>query len=74
MLRILLDISTPKSNCVDSAVQLVGGSNSTFGRLEICINSAWGSVCNSRFGTNEALVVCRQLGFSSDGESVFVGC
>ena len=65
-----VDISTPKTDCVYGAVRLVGGSNSTIGRLEICINNAWGTVCNSRFGTNEALVVCRQLGFSSAGECV----
>lgn len=66
----LLDTSTPDGNCMDGAVRLVGGENSTLGRLELCINNAWGSVCDEMFGTNEAKVVCRQLGFSSDGENV----
>ena len=68
MAFFFLDISTPRSDCVDGSVRLMGGSNSTIGRVEICINHAWGSVCNSKFGTNEALVICRQLGFSTDGE------
>lgn len=59
------------SDCEDGDVNLVGGANSTLGRLEVCINKAWGTVCNKRFGTNEALVVCQQLGFSS-GENFFV--
>lgn len=62
-----IDVSVSMGSCGDGEVRLVGGSNSTFGRLEVCINNAWGSVCNTRFGSNEALVVCRQLGFSTDG-------
>ena len=31
------------------------------------MNNAWGSVCNNRFGTNDAVVVCRQLGFPTTG-------
>ena len=54
-------------NCTDGDVQLVGGANATLGRVEVCINNAWGAVCNSRFGTNDATVVCRQLGFSDTG-------
>ena len=46
--------------------------NSSLGRVEVCYNNAWGSVCNSRFGTNEAIVICRQLGFSDTGKMVQV--
>ena len=33
------------------------------GRLEVCVNRAWGSVCDSQgvFTTDEAKVACRQL-------------
>jgi hypothetical protein len=53
---------------VDGDVRLEGGPNTTLGRLEVCFNRAWGTVCDRRFGTNEARVICRQLRFSS-GES-----
>ena len=41
----------------------------TEGRLEICVNGHWGTVCNDgvndgdMFDKNAARVVCRQLGF-----------
>ena len=37
------------------------------GRLEICINFVWGSVCDDSFGTVDARVACRQLGYEVDG-------
>ena len=49
--------------CSDGDVRLTGGG-SNWGRLEVCINHAWGTVCNNnnRFSRDEALVACRQLG------------
>ena len=33
------------------------------GRLEICINNAWGAVCNGDlFGVSDVQVVCQQVG------------
>lgn len=55
-------------NCSHGEVRLVGGSNNTLGRVEVCINNAWGTVCNSRFGTVDARVICQQLGFSATGK------
>lgn len=38
------------------------------GRLELCLNDAWGTVCNSSFGYYDAVVACGQLtGFHSQG-------
>lgn len=47
--------------------RLVGGSSSTNGRLEVYYNGQWGTVCTDDFDSNEATVVCRQLGLGSSG-------
>ena len=52
---------------MDGEARLSGGNNLNEGRLEICINNAWGTVCDSGFGSNEAQVSCAQLGFTSFG-------
>lgn len=38
-------------------------STFTAGRLEIYINSTWGSICADNFDMDEANVACRQLGY-----------
>ncbi|XP_072045347.1 scavenger receptor cysteine-rich domain-containing group B protein-like [Amphiura filiformis] len=43
-------------------IQLAGGSNSNEGRVEVFHNNVWGTVCDDSWGTNNAIVVCRQLG------------
>ena len=53
------------SSCEDGDVRLVNSSNVLEGRLEVCVNHIWGTVCSRGFGTSEARVVCRKLEFAS---------
>ena len=47
---------------MEGDVRLVGGSDAKEGRVEICRNNVWGTVCNDSWGNDEIYVVCHQLG------------
>ena len=53
--------------CNTGDIRLVGGSDQSEGRVEICINDQWGTVCDDRWNSNDANVVCNQLGYTFMG-------
>ena len=51
--------------CTQGAVRLRDGAKSLEGRLEICYDEEWGTICDDMWSINDASVACRQLGFSA---------
>ena len=54
--------------CVQGNVRLANGNDMTEGRLEICNNGVWGTVCHHFWDDLDAEVICRQLGFETVGK------
>ena len=54
-------------NCTNGELRLRDGTTSQQGRVEMCYEGPWGTVCDNVWGDSDAEVVCRQLGFSSYG-------
>ena len=54
--------------CQNGDIRLVGSSDPLEGRVEVCANRTWGTICDDYWDNNDASVVCRQLGFSGEGK------
>ena len=55
-------------DCEDGDVRLSNGTNALEGRVEVCFNRAWGTVCSNGFDLDEAEVICNQLSVPYKGQ------
>ena len=60
--------------CNDWDVRLTGGDVVNEGRLELCLHQSWGTVSDSTWYKEEVQVVCRQLGYSTEGKVILLVC
>ena len=63
-----VDISVLASNCPNATLRIVDGPNDLEGRLEVCLNNVWGTVCGDYWDRYDAAVACRELGHQPTGE------
>ena len=66
---ILLNLET---ECTEGKIRLQGNRGQSEGRVEICHEGIWGTVCGSEWDFSDALVVCRELNLPTIGESVIM--
>ncbi|XP_071486159.1 scavenger receptor cysteine-rich domain-containing group B protein-like [Diadema antillarum] len=55
---------TPDYSAEEGDVKLVGGENAWEGILQVFHDQRWGTVCSDNWSTDNAFVVCRQLGYA----------
>ena len=57
-------------DCNDGDVRLVGSEWSYEGTVEVCYSNIWGLISDSGWNQQDAEVVCRQLGYQTQGLSL----
>ena len=66
-----LTVTVHKFNILETCeygnIRLVGGSGDFEGNVQVCVNGTWGYVCDNNWNTNDAQVVCSQLGYTKLG-------
>uniref|UniRef100_A0A1X7TXL8 SRCR domain-containing protein n=1 Tax=Amphimedon queenslandica TaxID=400682 RepID=A0A1X7TXL8_AMPQE len=57
-------------NCNEGEVRLVNGTEEREGRLEVCANGVWGTVCSYSFTRAAAYIACKQLGYNDSNDAI----
>ena len=65
VVSIILYMLHMHAACTQGDIRLVGGARDREGRVEVCNQNLWGSVCDVSWDINDANVACRQAGFGS---------
>ena len=64
-MTLLTEQGTERANCSTGSVRLASPNvtaDTVEGRVEVCINQAWGTVCSARFDQDDAGTVCVAAG------------
>ena len=62
VIAVIYNISI-EPECNETSVRIVDGRTDDDGRIELCLDGLWGSVCIDSWDARDARVVCHQLGY-----------
>ena len=65
-------MNTTDGNCTHGDLRIAARSDDSTdlfseGRLEVCVNNAWGTICDTAYSARDADVACSQLGYDDQG-------
>ena len=60
-------LARPCNATESGGLRLVGGRTYYEGRVELCLDGTWGTLCDDFWSNNDASVACNQLGFGRTG-------
>ena len=52
------------NNPYPGMIRLQGGNFVNEGRVEVYCNGHWGTICDDGFGSDDANIICKQLGYT----------
>ena len=67
----VLSNAASEKQCDYGELRLMGGDFPNEGRVEVCVDNHWGSICDTSFDSKDARVICSQLDYS-DGEACHI--
>ena len=53
--------------CTEGEVRLTDSVIEQEGRVEVCFNGVWSSICDDGWDKTDAHIICRQLGYGQLG-------
>jgi len=68
LLHLCAQLLSGAQCCNDTDIRLSDGQSDLEGRVEVCLDGIWGTVCDDYWDSHDAAVVCRQLGLSTPSE------
>ena len=62
--------------CIDGSIHIIPSNarSAIKGRVEVCFNEIWGTICSLKWDDQDASVACKQLGYSAEGSTQILKC
>ena len=62
--------------CIDGSIHIIPSNarSAIKGRVEVCFNGIWGTICSLNWDDQDASVACKQLGYSAEGLTQILKC